>query len=193
MQSLEDYVDFNIIAFATGVKAWKKDLVKANVLNKSSAVDWVRKLEAIGGASKEDLAQAGLTGSANLDAGKTNTYGALTSALGAAGRGTKDKNYECAIDTIFFLSDGRPTVGEYVEPQDVLREIRESNKLRKVVIHTIAIGEFQKDFMKQLAEETGEISSTSAARSSGSELLKMPDALSPGGRRTPRAWSLRGR
>lgn len=157
VQSLEDYVDFNIIAFATGVKAWKKDLVKANVLNKSSAVDWVRKLEAIGGASKEDLAQAGLTGSANLDAGKTNTYGALTSALGAAGRGTKDKNYECAIDTIFFLSDGRPTVGEYVEPQDVLREIRESNKLRKVVIHTIAIGEFQKDFMKQLAEENGGI------------------------------------
>ena len=150
-------VDFNIIAFATTVKSWKKDLVKANVLNKSSAVDWVRKLEALGGASKEDLAQAGLTGSANLDAGKTNTYGALTAALGYGGRGTKDKAYDCAIDTVFFLSDGRPTVGDYVEPKDVLREIKAANSLRKVVIHTIAIGEFQKDFMKQLAEENGGI------------------------------------
>jgi uncharacterized protein with von Willebrand factor type A (vWA) domain len=123
----------------------------------------VRKLEALGGASKEDLAQAGLTGSANLEAGKTNTYGALSTALGAAGRGTKDKNYECVVDTIFFLSDGRPTVGEYVDPQDVLREIRAANKLRKVVIHTIAIGEFQKDFMKRLAEETAAFSWTWAA------------------------------
>jgi HEAT repeat protein len=157
IESLEDYVEFNITAFATHVKEWKKDLVRANVLNKSSACDWVRRLEAIGGASKEDLAQAGLTGSANLDAGKTNTHGALISALGAAGRGAKDKNYETAIDTIFFLSDGRPTVGEYVDPQDVLREIREANKLRKIVIHAIAIGEFQKEFMKQLAEENGGI------------------------------------
>jgi len=155
IQSLEDYVDFNIIRFATDVDHWKKDLVKANVLNKSSAMEWTRRLEAIGGASKEDLAQAGLTGSANLDKGKTNTYGALMMALGVAGRGTKDKNYEVAVDTIFFLSDGRPTVGDYVDPDDVLREVRAANQLRKVVIHTIAIGEFQKDFMKSLAEQNG--------------------------------------
>jgi hypothetical protein len=157
IDSLEDYVDFNITAFATGVKQWKKDLVRANVLNKTSAMDWVRRLEAIGGASKEDLAQAGLTASANLDQGKTNTHGALMTALGAGGRGTKDKNYTCDIDTIFFLSDGRPTVGEYVDPKDVLREVKDANSLRKVVIHTIAIGEFQKDFMKDLAEQNGGI------------------------------------
>lgn len=155
IEALEPYVEFNIIAFATGVKPWKKELVKANVLNKSGAMDWVRKLEAIGGSSKEDLAQAGLTSSANLDAGKTNTHGALVAALDAGGRGAKDKSYECAVDTIFFLSDGRPTVGDYVDPKDVLREVRAANSLRKVVIHTIAIGEFQKDFMLQLAQENG--------------------------------------
>lgn len=155
IEALEPYVEFNIISFATAVKPWKKELVKANVLNKSGAIDWVRKLEAIGGSSKEDLAQAGLTASANLDAGKTNTHGALVAALDAGGRGTKDKNYACAVDTIFFLSDGRPTVGDYVDPKDVLREVRNANSLRKVVIHTIAIGEFQKDFMLQLAQENG--------------------------------------
>jgi len=29
------------------------------------------------------------------------------------------------------------------------------NELRKVVIHTIAIGEFQKDFMRKIAERNG--------------------------------------
>ncbi|MCA9003613.1 MAG: hypothetical protein KDB61_16940, partial [Planctomycetes bacterium] len=155
IEGLESYVKINILAFATDVKTWKKKLVPANVLNKKSAIDWVGRLEAIGGTSKEDLAAAGLTGAANLEAGKTNTFGVLMEALGAAGRGTKDKYYEVEVDTIFFLSDGRPTVGELVDPDDILREVRKSNELRKVVIHTIAIGEFDKQFMAQLAEGTG--------------------------------------
>lgn len=155
LETLEPYVRFNILAFATDVERWKKDLVPANVLNKSSAKAWVQRLESIGGASKEDLASVGLTGSANLEAGKTNTHGALTEGLEYAGRGTTDKNYEIAIDTIFFLSDGRPSHGKFVDPDDILREIRSANELRKVVIHTIAIGEFEKDFMRRLAEENG--------------------------------------
>lgn len=155
IEGLESYVKFNVLSFATDVKEWKKKLVPANVLNKKSAVDWVGRLGAIGGSSKEDLAAAGLTGAANLEAGKTNTFGVLMNALGAAGRGTKDKYYEVEVDTIFFLSDGRPTVGDLVDPDDILREVRVSNELRKVVIHTIAIGEFQKDFMKTLARENG--------------------------------------
>jgi hypothetical protein len=155
IENLESYVKFNVLAFATEVKSWKRDLVSANVLNKSSADDWIRKLEAIGGSSKEDLARHGLTTSANLAAGKTNTFGALMEALGAAGRGAVDKNYEVAVDTIFFLSDGRPSTGKYVDTTDILREVNAANDLRKVVIHTIALGEFQKDFMRRLAEENG--------------------------------------
>jgi hypothetical protein len=155
IEGLEPFVKINILAFATEVKTWKKKLVKANVLNKRSAVDWVGRLAAIGGTSKEGLAAAGLTGAANLKAGRTNTYGVLMEALGAAGRGTHDKYYEVEVDTIFFLSDGRPTVGKLVDPDDILREVRESNELRKVVIHTIAIGEFQKAFMKTLASQNG--------------------------------------
>ena len=155
LENLESYVKFNIVAFATDVTSWKSKLVSANVLNKSSAIDWVRKLEALGGSSKEDLARAGLTSAANLEAGKTNTYGALVWALDAAGQGVTDKHYEVAVDTVFFLSDGRPSTGKYVDTDDILREINAANELRKVVIHTIAIGEFQKNFMKALAERNG--------------------------------------
>jgi len=155
IEGLEPYVEFNVEAFATEVDLWKKGLVKANVLNKSSAVDWVMKLEALGGDSKADLARAGLVGSANMSAGKTNTYGALMAALGAAGTGLRDKEYEVAVDTVFFLSDGRPSTGEFVDTEDILREVLKANELRKVVLHTIAIGEFQKSFMKRLADKSG--------------------------------------
>ena len=153
IEGLESYVKFNILSFATEVEPWKNKLVGANVLNKRSAVDWTMRREAIGGSSNEDLARAGLVGSANLDAGKTNTYGVLMQGLEAAGRGTRDDHYDVAVDTIFFLSDGRPTHGELVDPDDILREVRSANDLRKVKIHTIAIGEFQKDFMRRLAAE----------------------------------------
>lgn len=155
IENLEPYVKFNVFAFATEIEQWKGRLVSANVLNKSSAMEWVGRLEALGGPSREDLAGAGLAGSANLEAGKTNTYGALMEALGVAGQGLKDEHYEVGVDTIFFLSDGRPSHGRYVDVHDILREVRTANDLRKVVIHTIALGEFQKSFMRMLAEQNG--------------------------------------
>jgi HEAT repeat protein len=153
---LEPFVNFNIIAFATDVDPWKKKLVPANILNKSEAKSWAGHLSAIGGSSKEDLVSVGLVGSGNLEKGKTNTYGALMAALNVTGGPkTGDKNYTVDVDTVFFLSDGRPTVGDFVDPDDILREIRSVNELRKVKIHTIAIGEFQKDFMRKIAEQNG--------------------------------------
>jgi HEAT repeat protein len=156
IERLEPYVKFNIISFATDVKSWKDKLQPASITVKSSAKDWVKGLYAIGGASKEDLASVGLVSSASLDKGKTNTFGALKIALGVNDVRTADANYtKVEADTVFFLSDGRPTIGEYVDPDDILREIKVLNDLRRVVIHTIAIGEFQKDFMQRLAEQNG--------------------------------------
>lgn len=156
---LQPFVNFNMVAFATKVDPWKKNkLVPANPLNRSAAKDWAKGLYAIGGASKEDLASAGLIGAANLDMGKTNTYGAIMTAMGidpSKGPQTGDRDYTTEVDTIFFLSDGRPTVGEFVDPDDILREVKAANELRKITIHTIAIGEFQKDFMRRMAEENG--------------------------------------
>jgi hypothetical protein len=153
---LEPFVNFNIIAFATDVDPWKRKLVPANILYKSEAKTWAGHLTAIGGSSKEELVSVGLVGSGNLEKGKTNTYGALMAALNVTGGPkTGDKSYTVDVDTIFFLSDGRPTVGEFVDPDDILREIRAANELRKVKIHTIAIGEFQKDFMRKIAEQNG--------------------------------------
>jgi len=156
IERLDAHVQFNILAFATEVRAWKKDLVPANVLNKSSADSWVKRLEAIGGASKQDLAEVGLAFSASIEGGKTNTHGALMQALGIdlknKRRGRKP-SYEVDLDTIFFLSDGRPSHGLYTVPEDILREVREANELRKVVIHVIAIGDVHIELMRELAKQ----------------------------------------
>ena len=156
VESLEPHVRFGIIAFATDMKKWKKTLVPANVINKESALDFVKRLEPLGGNSKSDLAAAGLGRAADLSSGKTNTYGALSLALGLEdkGRGKKEE-YLGEVDTIFFLSDGRPTHGTFIEPKEVGERITEANLIRKVVIHTIAIGNFEKTFMKGLAEDNG--------------------------------------
>jgi hypothetical protein len=155
IEGLEPYVKYNVLSFATEVKPWKKSLVRANPLNRSSAVSWVKRLEAIGGDSKQELARAGLVGAANLEAGKTNSFGALMAALGVDEKKGAEKGYAVDVDTIFFLSDGYPSYGRFIETDDVLREVRKANQLRGVVIHTIALGEFEKDFMRRLAHENG--------------------------------------
>jgi HEAT repeat protein len=42
-------------------------------------------------------------------------------------------------DTVFFMSDGTPTVGVPVEPDEILAELREVNRWRRVRIHTVAL------------------------------------------------------
>lgn len=155
VERLEEYVEFNILAFATEIDPWKKRLVEANVLNKSSAASWIERLEAIGGRSGEEFHRAGLTRLANLEGGKTNTFGALMAALGGDSEGEPVEDHEIALDTIFFLSDGRPSEGTYTDPEDILREVRELNQLRRIVIHTIGIGDFQEGFLEALATQNG--------------------------------------
>lgn len=151
IEELGSEVHFNILAFASDTRSWRKAIAPANALNKRSAVDWVRRLEPIGGQSKQEMARVGLVMAANLEGGKTNTWAALAWALGLEDR----DDYEVPIDTVFFLSDGYPTSGRYVEINDILREVREANAVRRIVFHTIAIGEFDKTFMKMLATESG--------------------------------------
>jgi len=76
--------------------------------------------------------------------GMTNVYDTLTSALD-----------DPEVNTIYFLSDGAPTMGKIVEPDGILAEIRALNQMRKVKIHTIG---FHLDpaasiLMRKLAEE----------------------------------------
>ena len=161
LDSLGQDTIFNIVAFASDLKLWKKYLVPANIVNKSSAQAWVKRLKSLGGNEAQELAAAGLGGAANLAAGKTNTYKALMHAFGidpavkVAPLTGEKVVLKSKLDTVFFLSDGRPSTGKLVDTREILESVTETNQLYKIVFHTIAIGDFQKDFLRALAGDNG--------------------------------------
>lgn len=85
--------------------------------------------------------------------GETNTWGALEAAF-------SDVN----CDTIYILSDGYPTEGEVTIPEVIAMRIRNLNRHRGIMIHTIAFlagkheiedKEAARRMMKELAEGNG--------------------------------------
>jgi hypothetical protein len=58
----------------------------------------------------------------------TNAWSALQLAM-------KDQE----VDTIYFLSDGHPSVGAIVDPDLILAEMRTVNRYRRVRIHCVAL------------------------------------------------------
>ncbi|MCA8943617.1 MAG: HEAT repeat domain-containing protein [Planctomycetes bacterium] len=157
IEGLGDNTLFNIVAFASEVKPWKKFLVPANVVNKASASRWVEKLEALGGKEAQELAKSGLGGAANLAAGKTNTYAALLYPFGIDPEKTSQPRSGAAskskLDTVFFLSDGRPSTGKVVDEREILRIVNEINAEFRITFHVIAIGDFQKALLEHLAHD----------------------------------------
>ncbi|MAG57196.1 MAG: hypothetical protein CMJ83_12960 [Planctomycetes bacterium] len=111
-------------------------------------------------ATKHNKEQAIAAVSALVPRGGTNSYGALELAFNAFR----------SIDTIYFLSDGIPSIGKSISQERIIQKVWDWNRLRGVRIHTISllVGEQlnpfrrkreDKDdaarFMRILAEETG--------------------------------------
>ncbi len=163
IDSLTQDTYFDIIAFASDLMPWKKKLVQANIVNREAAKQWVARLKPIGGTEDQELAQAGLTGLTNLAGGKTNTLKALLYPFGIdpdnapkmSFTGGDKVSIKNKLDTVYFLSDGRPSIGKIIDTMEIEKEVRRYNEIFKIVIHTIAIGEFQKEFLKDVAEQNG--------------------------------------
>lgn len=76
--------------------------------------------------------------------GWTNIYDSLTMAMNMPG-----------VESIFLLSDGAPSVGEYVDMVQVRKTITSHNRSLMIRINTIAVGGSKRSrrFMKKLAED----------------------------------------
>ena len=84
--------------------------------------------------------------------GATNIYDALVTSLRVAGP-PRGKNKEPRGDTIFFLTDGRPTHGRIVDTMQILLEITRLNRQYGVVIHTVGVSKEQNaGFLLNLAK-----------------------------------------
>ena len=133
--ALPDDALFNIVFYSTKYTVWKPKLIQANAAAKKEAKEMI----------------AGLTAE-----GATNIYDSLAKAFDFAGRGSFDKGYAVALDTIFFLSDGQANQGLYTQPSDILRHILDLNATKRITIHAIGVGrDHDRSLMKALADATG--------------------------------------
>ena len=73
----------------------------------------------------------------------------------STGKGSSRKLSKRQLDTVFFLSDGKPSTGKYVDINDIVDEVTKVNKVYQMTLHTIAIGSFDKNFLRALAMQNG--------------------------------------
>jgi Mg-chelatase subunit ChlD len=143
LASLEDGALFDIVFFSSAVRVWKPDMQVSDQKTRKEAVDFVDAAEVVGG---------------------TNTYDALEAAfaIGDMGKGKKreaDPTGDARVDSIVFLSDGKPSVGRTTDPDAIRTAVKGWNRARRIAISAIAFGA-EKDavdpkFMKGLADDTG--------------------------------------
>ena len=120
---------------ASDVWTWQDNLVEMNDKMRVGVQDYVDDLEGSGG---------------------TNIYGAMKLALELAGADGGDKWSQPDIDTIFLLTDGRPSVGVTTDPDVIIDYVREQNASAGIVIHTIGLSGAQDAYLlSKLAEQNG--------------------------------------
>jgi Mg-chelatase subunit ChlD len=136
LAGLENGDLFNIITYAVDVKPWQRRMVKRTAKVAKQVERFIdNEIEAEGG---------------------TNIHDALRDAFRLAGIGAMDKAYESNVDTIFFLTDGRPSVGEVQDPEEILLRVKDWNRLARIVVHTVGVGQdHDGSFLRRLAEENG--------------------------------------
>jgi HEAT repeat protein len=135
LAALPEAATFDILVYSSDVQKWSATMAAATTKNKEAAEAWVRAIPA---------------------KGSTNCWAGLAKSFEIAGIGTTDKNYRADADTIFFLTDGNPTVGAITDVECMLREVRRLNALSRVVIHTVGVGnDANNDFLGRLASENG--------------------------------------
>ncbi len=148
--SLGDDVEFNIITFAGSAKPWQGNLVGASM--RTSAIKFVSRLQPVQASSG---GRAGPTTGGNDDEQKTNTWAAILAAFGYADEGTPDWKKRGKVDTIFFVTDGLPTIGQIVDVPKLIDEVTAMNRTRGLTIHLVMFDKADADRLAGMATRNG--------------------------------------
>jgi len=151
LAQLDEHAYFNIVAFAGKVRPWQKSLVRGT--RRNEAIKFVSTLKPIAPASA-----SGRAGKLTADntRQKTNTYGALVTALGLSDEAVPSwRAARSPADTIFLLTDGLPTTGKITDVQKVVAAVLDLNRTRGAVIHVIVFDKDAARKLRPLADRTG--------------------------------------
>jgi hypothetical protein len=134
IQALDPRASFNVILFNSVVRSWKSAPVPANQSNKGRAISLVR--------------------NARPD-NETNYYDSFLEVLGLKRDEAPGPRFKKTPDTMFFLTDGTPTVGDITSADELLSWFRQENRFAQLRCHVIAFGNKGVDikFLSTLAKE----------------------------------------
>lgn len=131
---LRPAVHFNVIWYEATPSPWKQELVPATWTNKLDAIQTADKITPSGGTNIWDALELG------FKMLEVPIPRAVTNPIAI----DKKANYATAtngVDTMFLMTDGKPNTGRIDKAEDILIELRKVNRLRKVTLHTICVGE----------------------------------------------------
>jgi hypothetical protein len=133
---LQDGARFNFVLYASDVWSWNDRVQEMKPDVRTQAQDYVQGLTAVGG---------------------TNIYGALQQAFDLCGVSEGDDEWqEPVYDTVFLLTDGRPSVGVTTDPDEIIAYVKDRNRAAGIVLHTIGIsGAQDAHLLRSLAEQNG--------------------------------------
>ena len=154
LRALRPEQRFNLVSFANKARSFEPAMQPATPENVARAIEWIDGLK--------------------LEF-QTNVFDALELAFQLAGRGVGDRYYAPSVDTMFFLSDGAPTIANLKaagitqdDSERILRAVGRWNAMGRVQIHAVALGlqKRKKDrnnkgrlypytFLRMLAEQNG--------------------------------------
>jgi hypothetical protein len=90
--------------------------------------------------------------------GATNIFDALETAFRVSGVATATTTGKdvASVDTIFFMTDGKPTAGKQMDPDRILDAVTDWNHSARLTIHAIGLGdECDLKFLEALAIQNG--------------------------------------
>jgi HEAT repeats/von Willebrand factor type A domain len=134
IQALDPRATFSIILFNNTARPWKRKPITANESNKGRALSMIRNV---------------------IPDKETNYYGAFLEVFGLKADEAPGPRFRKTPDTIFFLTDGQPTVGDITGTDELRSWFAEENRFAQIRCHVIAFGTKSLDlhFLSNFAKE----------------------------------------
>lgn len=146
IQGLDDRARFNVMVFSNRPRNMSNDLVPAVPENEKKAEGFLRSCRSSPGA--------GGGGNSQL----TSFYDAFRDIFGLPkGSTIPPANLQETPDTMFFLTDGAPTIGEIIDADELLSWFDGLNRYARIRVHVISYGNLGIDltFLGGLATHNG--------------------------------------
>ncbi|MFC1524912.1 HEAT repeat domain-containing protein [Planctomycetota bacterium] len=127
--------EFNLILFNHKAKRWSRNkMLKSDEYTKGSICKNIRGIH---------------------PDGTTNYHDVFKILFGIEKNDTYETRFLSIADTVFFLTDGRPTEGEITRSDELLQFFNDRNRFAKMKVHVIALGksDIDQEFLRNLAEQ----------------------------------------